>query len=79
MLPAPSENVSPEAATSISLEPIFWDQLEQRAQASRVSLAALIAEIDRERVAGGARANLSSTLGRWGVEQLLQERDQGAP
>ena len=65
--------------TSISLEPIFWDQLEEKAKARQVSLAALIAEIDRDRVAGGARANLSSTLRRWVVEQLLQERDQGVP
>ena len=65
--------------TSISLEPIFWDQLEEKAKARQVSLAALIAEIDRDRVAGGARANLSSTLRRWVVEQLLQARDQGVP
>ena len=36
-------------ATSIALEPEFWDVLEEMAQARATSLAGLIAAIDAER------------------------------
>jgi len=36
-------------ATSVALEPEFWAVLEQMAQERRISLAALIAELDSKR------------------------------
>jgi predicted DNA-binding ribbon-helix-helix protein len=36
-------------ATSLALEPAFWDVLEQMAKAQRLALAALIGEIDAGR------------------------------
>ena len=44
-------------ATSVSLEPEFWDALKQAAARRRISLAALIVGIDETR-----RGNLSSAL-----------------
>ncbi len=57
--------------TSVSLEPVFWDLLERAAAARALSLAALVAEIDRARVAAGGGDNLSSALRVWLVEGLL--------
>ena len=45
-------------ATSVSLEPEFWDALRRIAAARGLSLNALVAEVDAQR---GAR-NLSSAL-----------------
>ncbi len=44
--------------TSLSLEPEFWDALNQLASARNLSLAGLIAAIDEAR----GRTNLSSAL-----------------
>ena len=38
--------------TSVSLEPDFWDALERFAAEDGRSLASLVAEVDRERLAG---------------------------
>jgi predicted DNA-binding ribbon-helix-helix protein len=43
--------------TSVSLEPAFWDGLKELAAARGLSMAALIAEIDR-----GRSGNLSSAI-----------------
>jgi predicted DNA-binding ribbon-helix-helix protein len=45
--------------TSISLEEPFWDALAEIAAARRISVAALVAEIDRGRA---AEANLSAAV-----------------
>jgi len=45
--------------TSISLEDAFWTELATIAQARKLSLSALVAEIDERR---GSPGNLSSTL-----------------
>lgn len=47
--------------TSISLEDAFWAELSALARTRGQSLNALVAEIDRDRVARGA-GNLSSAL-----------------
>lgn len=52
-------------ATSLSLEDVFWRHLKRIADARRLSLAALVAEVDRTR--GG---NLSSALRVLVVEDL---------
>jgi predicted DNA-binding ribbon-helix-helix protein len=44
-------------ATSVSLEPEFWEELKQIADRRGLALAALVAEIDAER-----QGNLSSAL-----------------
>ena len=54
--------------TSLSLEPEFWMVLKTAAQAERKSLAALVAEIDRQR---GER-NLSSALRVWVLNRLIK-------
>jgi len=56
--------------TSVSLEDEFWAELSSIAQARRLSLNALVAEIDHARVAPG---NLSSTL-RLYVLDMLRKR-----
>ncbi len=50
-------------ATSVSLEPEFWDALRQIAVERRLSLAALITEIDRDRT-----GNLSGALRVYALE-----------
>jgi predicted DNA-binding ribbon-helix-helix protein len=52
-------------ATSLSLEDVFWRHLKRIADARRLSLAALIAEVDRTRA-----GNLSSALRVLVVEEL---------
>jgi predicted DNA-binding ribbon-helix-helix protein len=45
--------------TSITLEDAFWDELSALANARKLSLSALVAEIDKAR---GTPGNLSSAL-----------------
>jgi predicted DNA-binding ribbon-helix-helix protein len=45
--------------TSITLEDAFWDELSALANARKLSLSALVAEIDKAR---GGPGNLSSAL-----------------
>ena len=53
-------------ATSVSLEPIFWQALEAAAADEALPLNALIARIDAERLdATGAVPNLTSALRQW--------------
>jgi predicted DNA-binding ribbon-helix-helix protein len=55
--------------TSMSLEPEFWQALKDLAARRRISLAALVAEIDRHR----AGRNLSSAI-RVHILKSLQSR-----
>ena len=48
--------------TSVSLEAPFWDELQRIANRRQVSLAALVAQIDAERLNSPDPANLSSAL-----------------
>ena len=52
-------------ATSISLEPVFWDALETAARAQSLPLSALVAQIDAVRIAGEAPPNLASAIRSW--------------
>ena len=52
--------------TSLSLEPEFWDALREAASRRRISLAALVGEIDQAR---GER-NLSSAIRVWILNSL---------
>jgi predicted DNA-binding ribbon-helix-helix protein len=52
-------------ATSISLEPIFWEALRQAAEAEALPLNALVARIDSERVQAPDPPNLASAIRVW--------------
>ena len=52
-------------ATSISLEPIFWEALREAAEAEQLPLNALVARIDAERVEGRDPPNLASAIRVW--------------
>jgi predicted DNA-binding ribbon-helix-helix protein len=56
-------------ATSISLEPIFWDALREAAEAENVPLNALVARIDAERIEADLPANLASAIRVWLFER----------
>ena len=56
-------------ATSISLEPIFWDALREAATAEGLPINALVARIDAERIEGPRPANLGSAIRVWLFEQ----------
>jgi predicted DNA-binding ribbon-helix-helix protein len=52
-------------ATSISLEPIFWEALREAAEQEGLPLNALVARIDAERVEQEAPPNLASAIRVW--------------
>lgn len=56
-------------ATSISLEPLFWETLEAAAEAQSLPLNALIAEIDALRIMADDPPNLASALRTWLLAQ----------
>ena len=56
-------------ATSISLEPIFWDALREAAEAEGLPLNALVARIDSERVQAEDPPNLASAIRVWLFER----------
>lgn len=51
--------------TSISLEPLFWQALEQAAGARGLPLSALVAQVDALRIAQPDPPNLASALRSW--------------
>lgn len=51
--------------TSVSLEPVFWAALEDRARARGLPLSALVAAIDAARVAQRDPPNLASAVRTW--------------
>jgi len=57
-------------ATSISLEPIFWDALGRAAEEEALPLNALVARIDAERVADEDLPNLASAIRVWLFRRL---------
>ena len=57
-------------ATSISLEPIFWDALREAAAEEGLPLSALVARIDAERIRGTDPPNLASAIRVWLFERL---------
>ncbi len=60
-------------ATSINLEPVFWQALEQAAKDRALPLSALVAEIDALRIAAPAPPNLASSLRTWLASTTLAE------
>ena len=61
-------------ATSVSLEPVFWEALRAAAEAEKLPLNALVARIDAERVREADPPNLGSAIRVWLFER---ERDDG--
>jgi|APCry1669189241_1035207.scaffolds.fasta_scaffold49151_1 predicted DNA-binding ribbon-helix-helix protein len=57
-------------ATSISLEDEFWQMLKRSADARSLSVAGLVAEVDR----AGRATNLSSALRVFCLREALQAR-----
>lgn len=63
-------------ATSISLEPIFWEALRDAAACEAVPVSALVARIDAERIEQDDPANLASAIRTWLFVRLrLLSRD----
>jgi predicted DNA-binding ribbon-helix-helix protein len=56
-------------ATSISLEPAFWEALREAAAAEGLPLNALVARIDAARVETPDPANLASAIRVWLFER----------
>ncbi|WP_404711067.1 ribbon-helix-helix domain-containing protein [Sphingomonas sp. MMS24-J13] len=58
-------------ATSVSLEPIFWDELKRAAEAEHLPISALVAQIDARRIGDADPPNLASAIRVWIMERLL--------
>ena len=56
-------------ATSISLEPIFWEALREAAAARQLPLNALVAQIDADRITAPDPPNLASAIRLWLFER----------
>jgi len=56
-------------ATSISLEPVFWEALKRAAEQEKLPLSALVARIDAERIAAADPPNLASAIRVWLFER----------
>jgi predicted DNA-binding ribbon-helix-helix protein len=62
-------------STSVSLEAIFWQALEQAAAEEKIPLNALVARIDAARVASPEHHNLASALRVWLFKRAIGEND----
>lgn len=56
-------------ATSISLEPLFWDMLKAAATAHDMPIAGLVGQIDLERMQSDTPPGLASAIRIWLVTQ----------
>ena len=56
-------------ATSISLEPVFWEALREAAAEEGLPLSALVARIDAERIETPHPPNLGSAIRVWLFER----------
>ena len=57
--------------TSVSLEPMFWRELERAAERAGKPLNALIAEVDALRLDSRPTPNLTSALRQWLLSRTL--------
>ncbi|HEX6217845.1 MAG TPA: ribbon-helix-helix domain-containing protein [Sphingomicrobium sp.] len=57
--------------TSVSLEPMFWQLLEQAAAERGLALSVLIAQVDSERLGWRPTPNLTSALRQWLLREAL--------
>ena len=59
--------------TSVSLEPMFWRELERAAEREGKPLNALIAEVDVLRLNSRPAPNLTSALRQWLFARAVEE------
>jgi predicted DNA-binding ribbon-helix-helix protein len=64
-------------ATSVSLEPIFWEALKRAAEADSLPISALVARIDADRIRDDDPPNLASAIRVWIVARLLDPPRHG--
>lgn len=64
--------------TSISLEPLFWELLQDEASERGIPVNALIARIDAERVKAETPPGLASAIRVWLMTQLVDVRMTGS-
>ena len=65
-------------ATSVSLEPIFWEALKRAAEADNLPISALVARIDASRSASSETVNLASAIRVWLMARLLDHASDRA-
>ena len=58
-------------ATSVSLEPVFWEALKRAAEQEQLPISALVARIDAKRIAEPEPVNLASAIRVWLMGRLL--------
>lgn len=58
-------------ATSVSLEPVFWEALKRAAEEERLPISALVARIDVARIEGDEPVNLASAIRVWLMQRAL--------
>ena len=63
--------------TSVSLEPMFWAELDRAARDRGVPLNALIGEIDASRLESRPMPNLTSAIRQWLLLRLTGGADRG--
>lgn len=59
--------------TSITLEPLFWQSLEEAARLRSLPLSALVAEIDALRILAADPPNLASALRTWALSEVINQ------
>ena len=60
-------------ATSVSLEPVFWEALKRAAEADQLPISALVAQIDLARIEADEPVNLASAIRVWLMERALSK------
>ncbi|OYW46994.1 MAG: aryl-sulfate sulfotransferase [Sphingomonadales bacterium 32-68-7] len=63
--------------TSISLEPLFWDELRRATQSERIPLNALVARIDAERLTAPDAPGLAGAIRQWLLARRIAAEDRG--
>ena len=58
--------------TSITLEPLFWQALEEAARRRGLPLSALVAEVDALRIQAADPPNLASALRSWTLAEATR-------
>ena len=61
--------------TSISLEPMFWNELDAAAKERGCPINALVAEIDAARLDASRPPNLTSAIRQWLFDRRLKSRE----
>jgi predicted DNA-binding ribbon-helix-helix protein len=62
--------------TSISLEPLFWEMLQEAAAGAGLPLNALVARIDAERIEAEHAPGLATAIRLWLVAELRRQGNQ---